>query len=159
MAAPTTPFTFQHTPQLPEILAELGCSLVVSTYQAGKVIMIRSDGERLIQLPRTFEEPMGLAVDGDRMAVATRLHRDARERAAPRASYPRASPRSTTRSSCRALCTTAARWQCTTWSSPSTAARRQHALLVPLPARPALQLPAGLEAAFVSRSRPRTAAI
>ena len=69
---PTTPFTFQHTPQLPEILAELGCSLVVSTYQAGKVIMIRSDGERLVQLPRTFEEPMGLAVDGDRMAVATK---------------------------------------------------------------------------------------
>src|SRR5262245_21614379 len=72
MAAPTTPFTFSHTPQLPELLAELGCSLVVSTYQAGKVIVIRSDGERLIQLPRTFEEPMGLAVDGDRMAVATR---------------------------------------------------------------------------------------
>ena len=72
MAAPTTPFTFAHTPQLPEILAELGCSLVVSTYQAGKLIVIRSDGERLTQLPRTFEEPMGLAVDGDRMAVATK---------------------------------------------------------------------------------------
>jgi uncharacterized protein (TIGR03032 family) len=74
MAAPTptTPFTFAHTPQLPEILTELGCSLVVSTYQAGKVIVIRSDGERLVQLPRTFEEPMGLAVDGDRMAVATK---------------------------------------------------------------------------------------
>jgi uncharacterized protein (TIGR03032 family) len=74
MAAPTptTPFTFSHTPQLPEILAELGCSLVVSTYQAGKLIVIRSDGERLTQLPRTFEEPMGLAVDGDRMAVATK---------------------------------------------------------------------------------------
>jgi uncharacterized protein (TIGR03032 family) len=74
MAAPTptTPFTFSHTPQLPEILAELGCSLVVSTYQAGKVIVIRSDGERLVQLPRTFDEPMGLAVDGDRMAVATK---------------------------------------------------------------------------------------
>jgi hypothetical protein len=69
---PTTPFTFAHTPQLPEILAEIGCSLVVSTYQAGKVIVIRSDGERLTQLPRTFEEPMGLAVDGDRMAVATK---------------------------------------------------------------------------------------
>jgi uncharacterized protein (TIGR03032 family) len=72
MAAPTTPFTFQYTPQLPELLAELGCSLVVSTYQAGKVIVIRSDGERLTQLPRTFDEPMGLAVDGDRMAIATK---------------------------------------------------------------------------------------
>ena len=69
---PTTPFSFQHTPQLPEILAELGCSLVVSTYQAGKLIVIRSDGESLVQLPRSFEMPMGIAVEGDRLAVATR---------------------------------------------------------------------------------------
>jgi uncharacterized protein (TIGR03032 family) len=69
---PTTPFSIQHTPDLPELLAELDCSLVLSTYQAGKVIILSSDGERLIQLPRTFEEPMGLAVDGDRMAVATK---------------------------------------------------------------------------------------
>jgi uncharacterized protein (TIGR03032 family) len=71
-ATPTTPFSFQHTPQLPEIVAELGCSLLVSTYQAGKLIVIRSDGESLVQLPRTFEVPMGVAVQGDRMAVATR---------------------------------------------------------------------------------------
>ncbi len=72
MSSPTTPFSIQHTPDLPGLLAELGCSLVLSTYQAGKVIILSSDGERLIQLPRTFEEPMGLAVDGDRMAIATR---------------------------------------------------------------------------------------
>jgi uncharacterized protein (TIGR03032 family) len=72
MAAPTTPFAFRHTPQLPELLAELDCSLLLSTYQAGKVIAISSDGERLIQLPRTFEEPMGLAVAGERLAVATK---------------------------------------------------------------------------------------
>jgi uncharacterized protein (TIGR03032 family) len=72
MTAPSTPFSVQHTPQLPELLAELDCSLALTTYQAGKVILVSSDGERLIQLPRTFEEPMGLAVDGDRMAVATK---------------------------------------------------------------------------------------
>lgn len=71
-AVPTTPFSIQHTPQVPEILAELGCSLALTTYQAGKVIFLSSDGERLIQLPRTFEEPMGLAIDGDHMAVATK---------------------------------------------------------------------------------------
>jgi uncharacterized protein (TIGR03032 family) len=69
---PTTPFSIQHSPQLPELLAELDCSLALTTYQAGKVIFLSSDGERLIQLPRTFEEPMGLAVEGDRMAVATK---------------------------------------------------------------------------------------
>ena len=66
------PFSCTATPQVIELLAQLDCSLVVSTYQAGKVILISSDGERLIQLPRTFDNPMGLAVDGGDMAVATR---------------------------------------------------------------------------------------
>jgi uncharacterized protein (TIGR03032 family) len=69
---PTQPFSCHHTPELPELIAELGCSLVVSTYQAGKLIMISSDGERLVQLPRTFDTPMGLAVDESRLAVATK---------------------------------------------------------------------------------------
>lgn len=72
MTAPTTPFSCQHSPQLPEILHELGCSLALTTYQAGKLILLSSDGERLMQLPRSFEVPMGLAVAGPRMAVATK---------------------------------------------------------------------------------------
>jgi hypothetical protein len=32
-----------HTSNLPELFARLGISLVVSTYQAGKVILVRSD--------------------------------------------------------------------------------------------------------------------
>lgn len=72
MTTPTTPFSIEHSPHIPELLDEIGCSLVVSTYQAGKVIMLSSDGERLIQLPRSFDEPMGLAVVDDHMAVATK---------------------------------------------------------------------------------------
>jgi uncharacterized protein (TIGR03032 family) len=45
---------------------------MISTYQAGKLILISSDGERLIQLPRTFDTPMGLALDDSRLAVATK---------------------------------------------------------------------------------------
>jgi uncharacterized protein (TIGR03032 family) len=71
-AHPTVPFSCTHTPEFPELLAELGCSLVLSTYQAGKVIVLSSDGERLVQLPRTFDTPMGLAVEGNCLAVATR---------------------------------------------------------------------------------------
>lgn len=69
---PTEPFSCTHSPQVPELLAELDCSLVVSTYQAGKLILLASDGERISLLPRTFEVPMGIAVAGDQMAVATR---------------------------------------------------------------------------------------
>jgi uncharacterized protein (TIGR03032 family) len=72
LTAPTTPYSCQHSPQLPELLHELGCSLALTTYQAGKLILLSSDGERLIQLPRSFEVPMGLAVAGPRMALATK---------------------------------------------------------------------------------------
>lgn len=68
----THPFACSHTPDLPELLTQLRCSLLASTYQAGKLIVLSSDGERIIQLPRTFEVPMGLAVDGARLAVATK---------------------------------------------------------------------------------------
>ncbi|MBX3177233.1 MAG: TIGR03032 family protein [Candidatus Hydrogenedentes bacterium] len=84
------PFSSRFTPSLPELLAELDCSLALTTYQAGKVVLVSSDGERLIQLPRSFDTPMGLALSGDQMAVATRhgvtmLANDARLGA----SYPR----------------------------------------------------------------------
>jgi len=69
---PTQPFACRYTPELPELIAELDCSLVISTYQAGKLILLSSDGERLIQLPRTFDTPMGLALDDSRLAVATK---------------------------------------------------------------------------------------
>lgn len=66
------PFNCTTTPELPTLLAHLGCSLVISTYQAGKVIVLSAPtAAGLVQLPRTFRKPMGLAVDGQRMAIAT----------------------------------------------------------------------------------------
>ena len=65
-------FTCTHSPNLPDLLQKLNCSLAISTYQAGKVVLISAvDNNRLIQLPRTFEKPMGIATDGTRLAVAT----------------------------------------------------------------------------------------
>jgi uncharacterized protein (TIGR03032 family) len=69
---PTHPFSCNHTPELPELLGSLKISLAISTYQAGKVILVSSDGESINLLPRNFDTPMGLAVDGNRMAVATK---------------------------------------------------------------------------------------
>lgn len=68
------PAAFQctYSPGIPALLSHLGISLVVSTYQAGKVIFISPHEDGLIQLPRNFTKPMGLAVDGRRLAVATR---------------------------------------------------------------------------------------
>src|SRR5205085_2281330 len=43
----------------------------VTTYQAGKLVMLRPDGERLNTHFRSFSRPMGLAVAGDRLAIGT----------------------------------------------------------------------------------------
>ena len=65
-------FACTHSPNLPELLDRLNCSLALSTYQAGKVILISAvTKDRLIQLPRNFAKPMGIAVDGAKLAIAT----------------------------------------------------------------------------------------
>ncbi len=67
------PFTLNYSPQVPELMFRLGCTLAISTYQAGKLIFISAKDENaLIQLPRNFEKPMGIALseDGNNMALA-----------------------------------------------------------------------------------------
>jgi uncharacterized protein (TIGR03032 family) len=68
-----TPFACSFSPNLPELLSQLNCTLVITTYQAGKVIFISAkDNDSLIQLPRSFNHAMGIAVEGNRLAVATK---------------------------------------------------------------------------------------
>ncbi len=70
-----SPFSCSYTPQLPELLLKLGCSIGISTYQAGKLIFISpKDENHIIQLPRTFAKPMGIALDTEKgkMALATK---------------------------------------------------------------------------------------
>tara|TARA_Y100001954_G_C15818711_1_gene608829 strand:- start:3312 stop:4385 length:1074 start_codon:yes stop_codon:yes gene_type:complete len=75
MNNPHSPFQSKYTPQLPELLNQLGCSIAISTYQAGKLVFISSqDGKSLTQLPRNFEKAMGIAEDyeKDKLAIACR---------------------------------------------------------------------------------------
>jgi uncharacterized protein (TIGR03032 family) len=53
-------------------ISEAGGSLVVSTYQAGKVAMIGWDCRRVTLVMRQFDKPHGLSVQGSEMALATR---------------------------------------------------------------------------------------
>lgn len=67
------PFSMVYTPQMPELLLRLNCSLAVSTFQAGKLIFISpKDEHSLIQLPRNFEKPMGFSFSDNfqKMALA-----------------------------------------------------------------------------------------
>lgn len=62
-----------HTKSFPELLYSLGVSLLVSTYQAGQVILVRADGDSLNTHFRAFPMPMGIALDGPRLALGTRV--------------------------------------------------------------------------------------
>lgn len=67
------PFSCQVQGRVTDVLYQLGISLVLSTYQAGKVLLLSASADgRLIQLPRTFNRAMGVAIDKDRMAIATK---------------------------------------------------------------------------------------
>jgi len=67
------PFTCAFSPQLPELLLKLNCSIAISTYQANKLVFISPvDENRVTQLPRDFNKPMGFEISGDRMILATK---------------------------------------------------------------------------------------
>lgn len=66
-----SPFTCSFTPNFPKLLQQLQCSLIITTYQAGKVIFISpNEAGRLTQLPRTFRKPMGIALQKNKMGIA-----------------------------------------------------------------------------------------
>jgi uncharacterized protein (TIGR03032 family) len=61
-----------HTTSLPELLDRLGASVLVSTYQAGKLIAVRSEGTKVNTHFRNFNTPMGVALHQNRLAVGTK---------------------------------------------------------------------------------------
>ena len=58
-----------HTSNLPELFDRLGISLIVSTYQAGKAIVVRNDNGTLNTHFRTFAKPMGIVADHNRLTI------------------------------------------------------------------------------------------
>lgn len=67
------PFASGYSPGFADILYDLKCSLAVTTYHAGRLILISSpERGRIVQLPRAFSRAMAVGVDGARLAVACR---------------------------------------------------------------------------------------
>jgi uncharacterized protein (TIGR03032 family) len=54
-------------------MRQLGIALFVTTYQAGKLAIVRAEGDRINTHFRSFQTPKGLALAGDRMALGTRF--------------------------------------------------------------------------------------
>jgi uncharacterized protein (TIGR03032 family) len=63
-----------HTTNFGPLLGELGVSVLVTTYQAGKLVILRQDDQGTLNTHfRTFQRPMGMAVRGDRLALGTAM--------------------------------------------------------------------------------------
>jgi uncharacterized protein (TIGR03032 family) len=65
------PLRSVHTTNFPDILSQLNLSLVVSTYQAGKLIVLRADGNAINTHFKGFDRPMGIAADREKLAIGT----------------------------------------------------------------------------------------
>ncbi len=63
---------YEYAPNLPAILQQLGISLVVSTYQAGKIVVLSARNDELAVTFHAFNRPLGVAFREDCLAVASR---------------------------------------------------------------------------------------
>ncbi|MFT3874596.1 MAG: TIGR03032 family protein [Nocardioides sp.] len=68
-SAPATEVRFHHSTDFADVLEAAGCSLLISTYQAGQVVAVGVAEGRPTLSFRRFDQAMGLAVGEDRLAV------------------------------------------------------------------------------------------
>lgn len=61
--------TSVHTSNFPDLLRHFNISLAVTTYQAGKLILLRPEGEKLNTHFRPLTRPMGMAVTPERFHI------------------------------------------------------------------------------------------
>jgi uncharacterized protein (TIGR03032 family) len=73
--AATTPEPMRsvHTSNFPGILEHFGMSVLVTTYQAGRLVVLRNDGGVLNTHFRLFPKPMGLALAPNRLAIGCEM--------------------------------------------------------------------------------------
>src|SRR5262249_8045538 len=69
---PPVEFRYAQSEGFPALLKQLRASLLVTTYQANKLLVVRAAGAGLSTLVRTFDQPMGMAVDPRGLTVGTR---------------------------------------------------------------------------------------
>jgi len=68
---PAPDFSSVYTENFPQLLKQLGISLAVSTYQAGKLIFIREQQGELNTHFKIFQKPMGIALQHGRLSIGT----------------------------------------------------------------------------------------
>ncbi|MBD2576891.1 TIGR03032 family protein [Oscillatoria sp. FACHB-1406] len=69
---PTVPLSFTYSASIPKLLEALKISLLISAYQAGKLIVLRAKAGELTAIVRHSDRVMGIAVTPEKLAVGTR---------------------------------------------------------------------------------------
>ena len=67
-----TAVRYEYTPAFPQILEHLNATLLISTYQAGKLLRIGVHDGKLTITFSHFDRAMGIAIDRERIALGTR---------------------------------------------------------------------------------------
>lgn len=68
----SSPLRYTYTPEFHGILEELRCSLIVSAYHSGKVITLSSGANGITHEEIAVNRPIGVAVNGDKIAIAAK---------------------------------------------------------------------------------------
>jgi len=63
---------YEHSRQFVPLLEQLGVTVLVSTYQAGKIVVLGTHHGTLTQSFHNFDRPMGMAVTDNSLAVAAK---------------------------------------------------------------------------------------
>ena len=67
-----TDFSSVFTGSFGEILDSANAALAITTYQSGRVVFVRRDGDKVNTHLRYFPSPMGIAVQGAKLALGTK---------------------------------------------------------------------------------------
>jgi uncharacterized protein (TIGR03032 family) len=63
-------YQIHYSKYLLELMRQEKISIVLTTYQAGKLILLSSNDDKINQLPVSFKKPMGIAIQGNKLAIA-----------------------------------------------------------------------------------------
>ncbi len=69
----TSPLRSVYSGSVPQLLRGIGSSVLVSTYQTGKLICLREQNGTVNTHFRNFDKPMGITLAGDRLILGSRL--------------------------------------------------------------------------------------
>ena len=91
-----TEIRYYYSELFPQVLQQAGCSLLLSTYQAGQLVAVGTSGDALTFSFRRFDRAMGVAIGDEQIAVAgkqqvwlLREHSEIAPQIAPEGQYDR----------------------------------------------------------------------